>query len=60
MAKNNSALFKEVKAYAEDCISGKVVANKDRILAAQRFLNDLEDPRREMRTSYADYVIKII
>ena len=60
MAKNNSALFKEVKAYAEDCISGKVVANKDRILAAQRFLNDLEDPRWEMRTSDADFVIKII
>ena len=36
MAKKKSALFEEVKAYAEDCISGKVIANKDRILAAQR------------------------
>lgn len=56
----NSELFKEVKAYAEDCISGKVIANKDRILAAERFLADLEDPRWEMRTADADFVIKII
>lgn len=60
MAKKKSALFEEVKAYAEDCISGKVIANKDRILAAQRFVNDLEDPRWEMRTADADFVIKII
>lgn len=55
-----SKLFAEVKKYAKDIVSGKAVANKDRILAAQRFLNDLENPKWEMRTRDADFVIKII
>lgn len=55
-----SKLFAEVKKYAKDITSGKAVANKDRILAAQRFLDDLENPRWEMRTRDADFVIKII
>lgn len=55
-----SALFKEVKKYAEDIINGKSVANKDRILAAKRFIEDLENPKWEMRTQAADFVIKII
>lgn len=59
MAKQ-SALFKEVKQYAEDIVAEKIIANKDRILAAQRFLNDLENPKWEMRTKDADFVIKII
>ena len=56
----NSKLFNEVKKYAEDIVNGKLVANRDRILAAQRFLNDLEDEKWEMRTKDADFVIKII
>ena len=55
-----SKLFAEVKKYAKDIVSGKAVANKDRILAAQRFLNDLENPKWEIRTRDADFVIKII
>lgn len=55
-----SKLFDEVKKYAEDIVNGKVVANRDRVLSAQRFLNDLEDPKWEMRTKDADFVIKII
>lgn len=55
-----SKLFVEVKQYAEDIVSGKIIANRDRVLAAQRFLNDLENPKWEMRTRDADFVIKII
>lgn len=55
-----SKLFAEVKKYAKDIVSDKAVANKDRILAAQRFLNDLENPKWEIRTRDADFVIKII
>ena len=55
-----SKLFAEVKKYAKDIVLGKAVANKDRILAAKRFLNDLENPKWEIRTRDADFVIKII
>ena len=55
-----SKLFDEVKKYAEDIVNGKVVANRDRVLSAQRFLNDLENPKWEIRTKDADFVIKII
>lgn len=55
-----SKLFNEVKKYAEDITNGVTIANKDRILAAKRFLDDLENPRWEMRTRDADFVIKII
>lgn len=55
-----SELFAEVKKYAEDIVNGKSIANKDRVLAAQRFLNDLKNPKWEMRTRDADFVIKII
>ena len=34
--------FDRAKAYANDVISGKVVANKERIQAAERFLKDVE------------------
>lgn len=55
-----SELFAEVKSYAKGIISGEVVANKDRVLAAKRFFADLENPAYEMRTEEADFVIKII
>lgn len=55
-----SKLFDEVKQYAEDIVSNKIIANRDRILAAQRFLNDLKNPKWELRTKDADFVIKII
>lgn len=59
MAKQ-SELFKEVKAYARDIVKGKIIANEDRVLAAKRFLDDLDNPKYEMRTKDADFVIKII
>ena len=46
--------------YAENMIAGKKIANKDRILAAERFLKDLKDERYEMRARDANFVIKII
>ena len=55
-----SQLFKEVKQYARDIIDGKRIANEDRVLAAKRFFKDLDNPKYEMRTKDADFVIKII
>lgn len=60
MAKKESKLFREVKDYAQGIIDGKIIANTDRVLAAKRFLNDLQNPAYEMRTQAADFVIKII
>ena len=59
MAKT-SKLFQEVKKYAEDMSAGRVVVNKMRKLAADRFLNDLKNPEYEIRCDIADFVIKII
>ena len=55
-----SKLFDEVKQYAQGMIDGTIIANEDRILAAKRFFRDLENPKYEMRTRDADFVIKII
>lgn len=55
-----SKLYNEVLRYAEDIANGKSIANKDRILAAKRFLKDLKNPAYELRTKDADFVIKII
>lgn len=57
---SKSKLFTEVVEWANDVISGKVIANKHRVLAAKRFLSDLENPEYEMKTNVADFVIKII
>lgn len=46
--------------YAEGIISGEILANKDRILAAKRFLRMLNDSRYEVRTRDAEFVIKMI
>ena len=46
--------------YAEGVISGRIVANRDRIKGAQRFLRMLTDARYEVRTHDAEFVIGII
>lgn len=46
--------------YAEDVTSGKIRAGKYRIKACQRFLNDLQDPRFELRDKDPDFVVNII
>lgn len=50
----------EVVAYVEGVLDGSIKANKDRILAAQRFARMVEDPRYEVKTRDADFVIGII
>lgn len=46
--------------YAQGVISGRIVANRDRIKGAQRFLRMLSDERYEVRTRDAEFVIGII
>ncbi|MBT2728388.1 terminase large subunit [Bacillus sp. ISL-75] len=46
--------------YAKDIISGKRIACKELIQAAQRFLSDLDDPRYELRAKDAEFCIGII
>lgn len=52
--------LKEVKRYAEDCISGKIKANKYRIKACERFLSDLESGEYDVNFKDADFCIYII
>lgn len=46
--------------YAEDVAGGKVIANKDRVLCCQRFLDMVASGRYDIRTKDADFVIGII
>ena len=50
----------EVERYVDGVISGKILANKDRILACERFRRMLQDDRYDIRTKDADFVIGII
>ena len=53
--------YKQVAVrHAEDVISGKVLAGKERILAAARFLSDLKRDDLELRTKEADFLIGIV
>ena len=46
--------------YAQDVVSGKEVAGEDRILACQRFLNDLKRKDLDLHTMEPDFVIAVI
>ena len=50
----------EVMAYARGVTDGSIVAGEDRILSCRHFLDMLEDPRYDVRTRDADFVIGII
>lgn len=50
----------EVMAYVDGVISGKILANRDRILGCQRFKRMLEDERYVWNPKDADFVIGII
>ena len=52
--------FDVVLTYAKNIVSGKKVACKELIQSAQRFLDDLKDPRYELRAKDAEFVIQII
>jgi phage terminase large subunit-like protein len=49
-----------VLTYAKNIVNGKKIACKETIQAAQRFLDDLKDPRYELRAKDAEFVIGII
>ncbi len=49
-----------VMEYAEGIRDGKIPANKDRKLAAERFFRDLENPAYEMDTKGPEFVIGVI
>ena len=46
--------------YAEDVVSGKILANKYRIKGCQRFLDDIESKRYDFDPKDAEFVIQII
>jgi phage terminase large subunit-like protein len=52
--------FDIVLKYAKDIVSGKKIACKELIQAAERFLSDLEDERYEIRFKDAEFCIGII
>lgn len=52
--------LKRVIKYAEDIATGKKVACKELIQAANRFLEDIENPRYELKTKDAEFCIEII
>lgn len=60
MLKNHSKNWSDVLGYANGVASGKILANKYRVKACQRFLEDLEDPRYEMKCDDPDFCINII
>lgn len=52
--------FEIVLNYAKNIVSGKKIACKELIQAAERFLNDLKDDRYEVRAKDAEFCIGII
>lgn len=52
--------FDIVLKYATDIVEGKKIACKELIQAAQRFLDDIQDERYEVRHKDAEFVIGII
>lgn len=46
--------------YAKSIVEGKKIACKELIQAAQRFLDDINDPRYELRAKDAEFCIQII
>jgi phage terminase large subunit-like protein len=50
----------DILQYARGVADGSIVAGEDRVLGCQRFLAMLEDPRFDVRTQDADFVIGII
>jgi phage terminase large subunit-like protein len=52
--------FQEVIDYCNDVLSDKKIACKELKQAAQRFLDDLQDERYELRAKDAEFIIQII
>ena len=60
MPELNGKYSAEVLAYARGVSDGSIIAGEDRVAGCQLFLSMLEDPRYEVRTQDADFVIGII
>lgn len=56
----DSVHFDTAVQYAEDLISGKILANEDRILASKRFLSDLKRNDLDFRQDQFDFAINMI
>ena len=56
----NGKYAKEVQAYVDGVISGKILANHDRVLGCERFVRMVESGKYDIRTKEADFVIGII
>jgi phage terminase large subunit-like protein len=52
--------FDVVMEYARGIVDGHIIACKELIQAAQRFLDDLTDPRYELRAKDAEFCISVI
>ena len=46
--------------YAQDCIDGKLIVGNEVVMAARRFLDDLERDDLELREKEPDFVIGVI
>lgn len=57
---NNFKNYDLVMRYADDVLSGRIVANQYRKKACERFLNDLKNPAYDFRPRDAEFVISII
>ena len=60
MSKSKLSELAKIKKWCQNVIAGKIVANKYRIRACERFLNDLENPKWEFREKSADFVVRFI
>ena len=56
----SSPHFQTAVKYAKNIVSKKILANKDRILACNRFLKDLERSDLDFRQEQFDFVIAMI
>lgn len=60
MAKKGKTHRREVWKYAEDIRDGRIIANRARVQAVERFFRDLENPAYDFRTAAPDFCINII
>ncbi len=60
MAKKNLSELSKIKKWCKNVIDGKIIANKYRVKACERFLRDLENPQWEFKEKSAAFVVRFI
>lgn len=60
MSLNDGKYAGEVLAYVNGVIDGRIIANRDRVLACRRFMRMTRDARYDVRPKAADFVISVI